>query len=72
VVLHRLDRAWQAQYRRLGVLVRYCDDLVSLCATRERAEAALGALTGLLADLGLALSASKTSLVRPARGWRRL
>jgi RNA-directed DNA polymerase len=54
------------------VLVRYCDDLVSLCATRERAEAALGALTGLLADLGLALSASKTSLVRPARGWRRL
>ncbi len=63
VVLHRLDRAWQAQYRRLGVLVRYCDDLVILCPTRERAEAALGALTGLLADLGLALSASKTSLV---------
>ena len=63
VVLHRLDRAWQAQHRRLGVLVRYCDDLVILCPTRERAEAALAALTGLLADLGLALSAAKTSLV---------
>src|SRR6266511_2543441 len=63
VVLHRLDRAWQARHRRLGVLVRYCDDLVILCPTRERAEAALAALTGLLADLGLVLSASKTSLV---------
>jgi RNA-directed DNA polymerase len=64
VVLHRLDRAWQAQHRRLlGVLVRYCDDLVILCPTRERAEAALAALTGLLADLGLALSVAKTSLV---------
>jgi RNA-directed DNA polymerase len=28
VVLHRLDRAWQQHYRRLGVLVRYADDRV--------------------------------------------
>ncbi|HZD02060.1 MAG TPA: hypothetical protein VFA46_18270 [Actinomycetes bacterium] len=32
VVLHRLDRAWQAQHRRLGVLVRYC----TLCRRRHK------------------------------------
>jgi RNA-directed DNA polymerase len=63
VVLHRLDRAWQARHRRLGVLVRYCDDLIILCPTKERAEAALAVLTKLLADLGLTLATAKTHLV---------
>jgi hypothetical protein len=43
--------------------VRYCDDLVILCSTKERAEAALAVLTKLLADLGLTLAAAKTHLV---------
>ena len=63
VVLHRLDRAWQQHHRRLGVLVRYADDLVVLCPTKERADAALVVLTGILADLGLTLAAAKTHLV---------
>lgn len=52
VYLDRLDQAWQADYRRLGELTRYADDLVIVCATRERAEAALAALERLLAELG--------------------
>ena len=68
VVLHRLDRAWQAQHRRLGVLVRYCDDLVILCPTKERADAALVALTGILAELGLRLAAAKTHVVGLRQG----
>jgi RNA-directed DNA polymerase len=32
VYLHRLDRAWQAHEH--GVLVRYADDALVLCATR--------------------------------------
>ena len=43
VYLHRLDRAWSA--REHGVLVRYADDLVVMCATRQQAEAALERLT---------------------------
>ena len=35
-----LDEAWQASGQRLGVLVKYADDLVALCATREQAEEA--------------------------------
>ena len=63
VVLHRLDRIWVERYRRLGELVRFADDLVVLCPTQERAEAALAALTEVLAGLGLSLAAAKTRVV---------
>jgi RNA-directed DNA polymerase len=63
VYLDRLDQAWQADYRRLGELTRYADDLVIVCATRERAETALAALERLLAELGLELAAAKTRIV---------
>jgi group II intron reverse transcriptase/maturase len=46
-----------------GVLVRYCDDLVVMCATRQQAEAALARLTVLLAGLGLEPKAAKTRIV---------
>ena len=61
IYLHRLDRAWDADQH--GVLVRYCDDLVVMCATRQQAEAALERLTGLLAGLGLEPKAAKTRIV---------
>ncbi|MGH9896064.1 MAG: reverse transcriptase domain-containing protein, partial [bacterium] len=63
VVLHHLDRIWVQQHRRLGVLVRYADDLVVLCPTKERADAALAALTEVLASLGLSLAMAKTHVV---------
>jgi group II intron reverse transcriptase/maturase len=61
VYLHRIDRAWQT--REHGVLVRYADDLVVMCASRQQAQAALVRLTGLLADLGLEPKAAKTRIV---------
>ena len=63
VVLHHLDLQWQTHHRRLGLLVRFCDDLVILCPTKLRAEAALEALTSILAELGLELASAKTCLV---------
>ncbi|MGH2655042.1 MAG: group II intron reverse transcriptase/maturase, partial [Actinomycetota bacterium] len=68
IALHVLDRAWQSEGRRLGVLVRYADDLVVLCATRERAMAARELVAAVLADLGLRLSPEKTRIVRLAGG----
>jgi len=47
---------------RHGVLVRYCDDLVVMCNTRQQAEAALERLRLVLAGLGLELKAAKTGL----------
>jgi group II intron reverse transcriptase/maturase len=58
VYLHRLDRAWRT--RAHGVLVRYADDALVLCATREQAEAALARLTTLLAELDLELGRGDT------------
>ena len=60
VYLHRLDRAWDDAD---GVLVRYADDLVVMCRSREQAEAALERLRVLLADLGLEPKAAKTRIV---------
>ena len=61
IYLHRLDRVWDA--REHGVLVRYCDDLVVMCSTRQQAEAALERLTAVLGGLGLELKQSKTRIV---------
>jgi len=61
IYLHRLDRVWDA--REHGVLVRYCDDLVVMCDTRQQAEAALARLTAVLGGLGLQLKQSKTRIV---------
>ncbi len=66
VYLHRLDRAWQAQ--RYGRLVRYADDLVVMCVSRQQAQGALAALTVMLAEMGLAPKASKTRIVHLKEG----
>ena len=66
VYLHRLDRAWSTEEH--GVLVRYADDALVMCATREQAEAALARLTALLAELGLEPKAAKTRIVHLAEG----
>lgn len=63
VYLHHLDLRWSQECWRLGALVRYADDLLVLCPTRERAQAALRALRTILADLGLALSEAKIQVV---------
>jgi RNA-directed DNA polymerase len=64
VYLHRLDRRWDDD--RHGRLVRFADDLVVMCSTRQQAEAALARLTALLADLGLEPKAAKTRIVHLA------
>jgi RNA-directed DNA polymerase len=68
VALHLLDQRWASEGRRLGVLVRYADDLVVLCATRERAEAARELVAATLAELGLRLNPEKTRIARLTRG----
>ena len=61
IYLHRVDRAWDV--REHGVLVRYADDALVLCRSREQAAAALVRLRELLADLGLEPKEAKTRIV---------
>ena len=70
VYLHRLDRAWST--RQHGVLVRYADDVLVMCKSREQAEAALQQLRDLLAELGLQPKQAKTAIVHLQVSQRRL
>ena len=66
VYLHRLDRQW-AQ-RGHGTLVRFADDLLAMCRTRQEAEAALVSLRQILGELGLQLKDAKTRIVHLTEG----
>jgi group II intron reverse transcriptase/maturase len=68
VALHVLDEAWAAEGQRLGVLVKYADDLVVLCATKEQAVKARELVAATLQTLGLRLHPEKTGVVGLARG----
>lgn len=61
VYLHRIDRVWDV--REHGVLVRFADDALVMCKSREQAEAALARLRMLLAELGLEPKEAKTRIV---------
>lgn len=66
VYLHRLDREWSVA--KHGVLTRYADDLLVMCATEGQARAALERLTVLLAGLGLEPKLAKTRIVHLQEG----
>jgi RNA-directed DNA polymerase len=61
IYLHAFDRAWDEG--GVGELVRYADDFVVLCSTREQAEDARQRATAVLGDLGLSLHPEKTRVV---------
>src|SRR5215210_960328 len=61
VYLHAFDRAWANH--GTGELVRYADDFVVLCVSREQAEQAQRRAAAQLADLGLVLHPDKTRVV---------
>jgi group II intron reverse transcriptase/maturase len=68
IALHVLDEAWASDGKRLGTLVRYCDDFVVLCPTWERAEQARDLAEATLAPLGLRLHPDKTRIVELRQG----
>jgi RNA-directed DNA polymerase len=65
VYLNWLDRAWRPGW---GRLVRYADDLLVTCRSRDQAQAALAKLTTLLQGLGLEPKPEKTRIVQLVEG----
>lgn len=61
VYLHQMDRVWSTFEH--GVFVRFADDVVVMCKSREQADAALQRLRDLLAELGLQPKEAKTRIV---------
>ena len=80
VVLHGMENAAGVRYQRSGtdaahaaagspVLVRYADDLVVLCHSRQQAEQAKARLAAWLAPRGLAFNEDKTRIVTLEEGF---
>ena len=66
IYLHAFDRELSQQ--GVGRLVRYADDFVVLCKSREQADQALEAAREILAGLGLELHPEKTKVVDLRQG----
>jgi RNA-directed DNA polymerase len=77
VALHGLEEAAGVRYGPDGiriakgspVLVRYCDDFVACCHTRQQAEQVKTRLAGWLAPRGLAFNDEKTKIVSLEAGY---
>lgn len=66
VVLNQLDwRLEKAGYR----FVRYADDFVVVCASRQEAKAAWEFVEEIMTDLGLSLSSEKTKIASYGKGY---
>lgn len=66
IVLNELDwRLEKAGYR----FVRYADDFVVVCKTRQQAKAALDVVEEIMTDLGLCLSPEKTKIASYGKGY---
>jgi RNA-directed DNA polymerase len=79
VALHGLEEAAGVRYRggihadhardSSPVLVRYADDFVICCLTRQQAESVREKLAGWLAERGLSFNPDKTRIVRLTQGF---
>jgi RNA-directed DNA polymerase len=68
IYLDALDGIWERQCRHLGTLVRYCDDFVVLCRTKDEAAESLRRLGIIMERLSLTLHPEKTRIVELGLG----
>jgi retron-type reverse transcriptase len=68
IALSVLDEELTKARRQTGKLIRFADDWVVLCPTKERAETARSIAATVLATLGLRLHPDKTRIVNLTKG----
>jgi group II intron reverse transcriptase/maturase len=68
IYLHVLDVLWTRHSAPLGTLVRYADDLVVMCKSKQQCEEAERRIKAILARLGLELHPDKTRRVELCDG----
>jgi group II intron reverse transcriptase/maturase len=68
IFLHVLDKAWARDGQQYGTLVRYADDFVVMCDTKQQVERAEHRVGAVLTRLGLELHPEKTRRVDLSRG----
>jgi group II intron reverse transcriptase/maturase len=68
IYLHFFDRVWERQCAQVGVLVRYADDFVVLCRSREAVEEAERRVKVIFERMKLSLNPTKTGMVDLTEG----
>jgi RNA-directed DNA polymerase len=68
IYLDWLDGVWESRCKELGTLVRYADDAVVMCASREAADESLRRLQIMSERLRLKLHPEKTRIVELGEG----
>lgn len=63
IYLNYLDTIWEKQFTKIGTLVRFADDLVILCYTKEQALEAIDVLKEVFKRLELKMNTTKSKLV---------
>lgn len=63
IFLNYLDTIWEKKFSEVGTVVRFADDLVVLCKTKEQALKAIDVLKAVFAKLELQMNTSKSKLV---------
>jgi RNA-directed DNA polymerase len=63
IYLNYLDTIWENKFTELGTLVRYADDLVILCKTKEQALKAIDVLKAVFGKLELQMNTTKSKLI---------
>lgn len=67
IYLHVLDMYWAERYSSLGKLIRYADDFVIICRSKQDAETALQMVKQIMGILKLTLHPTKTRIVDMGR-----
>jgi RNA-directed DNA polymerase len=63
IYLNYLDTIWENKFTELGTLVRYADDLVILCRTKEQALKSIDVLKAAFDKLELQMNTTKSKLI---------
>jgi RNA-directed DNA polymerase len=63
IYLNYLDTIWEKKFTELGTLVRYADDLVILCKTKDQALKSIDVLKSVFRKLELQMNTSKSKLI---------
>lgn len=63
IYLNVLDSLWQKTFSHLGQLIRYADDFVIMCRSKDQALESIRVLKGIMIKLDLTLSVEKSKLV---------
>jgi group II intron reverse transcriptase/maturase len=67
IYLHVLDMYWAEQCTAFGKLIRYADDSVVICRTKQEAEQALEKIKRIMTKIRLTLHPTKTRIVDMGR-----